>query len=76
MTETPTPPRRRWFQFSLREIFWLTLVIALMLFGTFEHLRRKQGDAEINQMKETRRKLESELRDTKIQVHAGERIKL
>jgi hypothetical protein len=74
MSETP---RRRWFQFGIREIFWLTLVVALALFGMLERQRRIQGDAKIEQMQEARRKLEYLLREPGIiRVHDGERIKL
>ena len=33
----PTPPRRRWHQFSLGTLIWLTLVIALAVYGFHEH---------------------------------------
>ena len=73
----PSPSRRRWFQFGIRELFWLTLVVALMLFGALERQRRVQGDAEIKELKEARRKLEYELRGPRIiQVPAGARIPL
>jgi len=28
---SPAPPRRRWFRFSLRDLFWLVLVCAVLL---------------------------------------------
>jgi hypothetical protein len=37
---TPTPPRRRWFQFSIASLLWLTLVVALSIAGIREHRRR------------------------------------
>jgi len=58
-----TPQRNRWFQFGLRELFWMTLVIALTLFGMLERQRRIEGDAEIQKMKEARRKLEYQLKE-------------
>jgi hypothetical protein len=35
----PTPTRRRWFQFSLRELFWLMLVVAISLYAAKQRHR-------------------------------------
>jgi hypothetical protein len=43
MPDTP-PARRRWYQFGLRELFWLTLVVAILLFALNE--RRERGQSE------------------------------
>jgi hypothetical protein len=39
MSQAP-PTRRRWFQFGLRELFWLTLVVALSILGARERRAR------------------------------------
>ena len=43
----PTTPRRRWFQFGLREMFWLLLVVALASFGVREHRERIRERGEL-----------------------------
>lgn len=43
----PTPPRRRRCQFSIASLFWLTLIVALAVFGIREHQQRVVLDAEV-----------------------------
>ena len=45
MSQAP-PTRRRWFQFGLRELFWLALVVALGLYCLGERDRRVRSEAE------------------------------
>lgn len=50
----PTPPtRRRGFQFGLRELFWLTLVVALLLVAIREHLERQRLEAVMQRYAQT-----------------------
>ena len=42
----PTPPRRRWYQFSLSTILWALVVIALALVAANERWQRAQLQAE------------------------------
>ncbi len=46
-----TPPRRRWFQFGLRELFWLTLVVALGAGWIRERSLRHWGEGECHLLK-------------------------
>jgi hypothetical protein len=39
MSQSP-PTRRRWFQFGLRELFWLALVVALAMYAFHERRQR------------------------------------
>ena len=36
----PAPPRRKWLQFSTRDVLWLTVVVALLLFAARQRSQR------------------------------------
>jgi hypothetical protein len=44
----PTPPRRSWYQFTLRELFWLALVVALASVAIRERQQRLAADERAN----------------------------
>jgi len=43
---TPAKPSRRWLRFSLRTLFWLTLLVAILLFGMNERRERQRIEAD------------------------------
>jgi cell division protein FtsB len=59
MSETPTPPRRRWFQFSLSSLLWLMVVLAIAAFGVRERRERRQLEAEVCRQEAEYKKLEA-----------------
>jgi len=48
------PTRRRWFQFGLRELFWLILVVALSIAATREYRLRKQLERDVVEWEQQR----------------------
>ena len=46
MVPAPMKPRR-WFRFSLRTLFWLMLVVAMLMLAVNERRKRIQLEAEI-----------------------------
>ena len=50
MSEGP-PIRRRWFQFSFQATLLLVVLIAVSAFAAREHRRRKQVEAQLNEIK-------------------------
>jgi hypothetical protein len=43
----PTPPSRRWFQFSMASLLWLMLVAALATWRYVEHVARRRAETTI-----------------------------
>jgi hypothetical protein len=43
-------PKREWFQFSLRELFLLTLIVALVVYSLLEHKRHAQWDQMVDSL--------------------------
>jgi hypothetical protein len=41
-------PRRRWYQFSIRTMLWLMLLMALLAYGAKEHSHRVSLEAELS----------------------------
>ena len=60
MSQAP-PTRRRWFQFGLRELFWLMIVVALVLFAANERRERIRERAAYES------ELEAKLHDARIE---------
>ena len=61
MSQAP-PTRRRWFQFGLRELFWLMIVVALVLFAANERRERIRERAAYES------ELEAKLHDARIEA--------
>ena len=47
-----TAPKRRWFQFSLVSMLWLTALVGVSIFAVREHLERSRLELELAPLKQ------------------------